>query len=78
MLYDKEVKLKYYKRIQSLRYYVLVAQKEIMVEVFSRIGNSEVWKYQTFETVTETIDFEDLGFTVTIAVIYDGIEFEDI
>ena len=35
--YDKEVKLKYYKRIKSLNYYVLVAQKEVRVEVYSRI-----------------------------------------
>jgi Uma2 family endonuclease len=75
-LYDKEVKLKYYKRIESLKYYVLVAQKEIMVEVFSRIDNSQIWKYQTFETINEMIEFEDLGFALPLATIYDGIEFE--
>lgn len=48
-LYDKDVKLKYYKRIKSLNYYVLVAQKEIRVEVYSRIDDTEIWKYQTFE-----------------------------
>jgi len=60
-LYDKEVKLKYYKRIESLNYYVLVAQKEIMVEVYSRINDSQIWQYQTFENLNETIEFERLG-----------------
>lgn len=75
-LYDKEVKLKYYKKIGSLNYYVLVAQKEIMVEVYSRINDSQIWQYQTFENLNETITFERLGFALPIAVIYEGIGFE--
>lgn len=74
-LYDREVKLKYYKRIESLNYYVLVSQKEIQVEVYSRIDNSQIWKYQSFERIDEVIDFDRLGFTLTTAAIYDGITF---
>ena len=43
--YDKDVKLRYHKRIKCLNYYVLVAQKEIRVEVYSRIDNTEIWQY---------------------------------
>lgn len=75
-LYDKEVKLKYYKKIPSLNYYVLVAQKEIMVEVYSRIDDSQIWQYQTFENLDETIVFDRLGFTIPVAVIYEGINFD--
>jgi Uma2 family endonuclease len=75
-LYDKEVKLKYYKKIESLNYYVLVAQKEIMVEVYSRIDNSQIWQYQTFENLDETIEFNRLGLVLPVAVIYEGIGFE--
>ncbi len=74
-LYDKEVKLKYYKRIESLNYYVLVSQKEVMVELYARIDDTQIWKYQTFENMDEVIEFDRLGFTVTIAAIYDGIGF---
>jgi len=77
-LYDKEVKLKYYKRIETLNYYVLVSQKEIMVEVYARIENTQIWKYQTFETLDETIEFERLGFNLPVATIYDSIAFEDV
>ncbi|MBC7890343.1 MAG: Uma2 family endonuclease [Ferruginibacter sp.] len=75
-LYDREVKLKYYKRIESLDYYVLVSQKEINVEVYSRIDDSQIWKYQSFETINEVIGFDRLGFSLTVAAIYDGIGFE--
>jgi len=74
--YDKDVKLKYYKRIKSLNYYVLVAQKEIRVEVYSRIDDTEIWQYQTFETTNEIIEFDRLGFSLPVATIYDSIEFE--
>jgi hypothetical protein len=47
-----------------------------MVEVYSRIDSTEIWKYQTFESVNETIEFDRLGFTLPIATIYDDINFE--
>jgi Uma2 family endonuclease len=75
-LYDREVKLKYYRRIESLNYYVLVSQKEIRVEVYSRTDDTQIWKYQSFENVHEAIAFDRLGFILTLAAIYDGIAFE--
>jgi Uma2 family endonuclease len=74
-LYDKEVKLKYYKKIPSLQYYVLVSQKEIMVEVYARIDDSQIWEYQTYENLQETILFKNLGLELPIHTIYDSIEF---
>ena len=76
-LYDKQVKLKYYKRIESLQYYVLIAQNEIMVEVYSRIGDTQIWQYQTYESMDETIQFPRLDFELTVANIYDGIVFDE-
>ncbi len=75
-LYDKEIKLKYYKRIPSLLFYVLVSQKETMVEVYARIDDTQIWKYQTFETLEEVIDFDRLGINLPLQVIYDGIGFD--
>lgn len=76
-LYDKEVKLKYYKRLASLSNYALVSQKEIMVEVYSRIEDSQIWKYQTFETLQDIIEFDMLGFKLPVSVIYDAIAFDE-
>ncbi len=74
-LYDKEVKLKYYKKIPSLQYYVLVSQKEIMVEVYARIDDSQIWQYQTYENLEETILLKNLGLELQISTIYDSIDF---
>ncbi len=74
-LYDKEVKLKYYKKIPSLQYYVLVSQKEITAEVYARIDDSQIWQYQTYENLEESILFKNLGLELQISTIYDSIEF---
>ncbi len=76
-LYDKEVKLKYYKRIETLNYYVLISQKEFYVECYSRLDSSPLWKYQTFETIDGLIEFDRLGFALSLATIYDSIEFAE-
>ena len=76
-LRDRNIKHKYYLRNKSLKYYVLISQKEIYVECYSRIENSPIWKYQTFETIDELIEFDRLGFALSLATIYDSIEFEE-
>ena len=63
-LYVRQEKLKYYREIPSLQYYVLVDQKEIRIEVYSNIDDKEIWKYQTFETINEIIEFERLEFSL--------------
>ncbi|MES2772706.1 MAG: Uma2 family endonuclease [Bacteroidota bacterium] len=75
-LYDAQLKLNYYKKIESLNYYVLVSQKEVKVQMYSRIDNSQVWKYQTYETQDEVILFDRLGFELPVSTIYDGIGFD--
>lgn len=75
-LYDKEVKLKYYKRIKSLQYYLMVSQKEINVEIYSRTANERIWSYQTFESREDIIELQNLGFSLPLKEIYDGISFE--
>ncbi|MBC7510476.1 MAG: hypothetical protein H7320_17265 [Ferruginibacter sp.] len=54
----------------------MVAQKEIRVEVYSRIDDTEIWKYQTFEMLNEVIEFDRLDLTLPMATIYDSIAFE--
>ncbi len=46
-----------------------------MIEVYSRIGDSELWQYQTFEDLEEKIAFDRLDLSMTLSTIYDGIVF---
>ncbi|MEO7766708.1 MAG: hypothetical protein ABIS01_04750 [Ferruginibacter sp.] len=48
-----------------------------MVEVYSRIENTQIRNYQTFEPTNETIEFERLEFILPLATIYDGTAFEE-
>jgi len=76
-LRDRNIKHKYYLRNKSIQYYVLISQKEIYVECYSRIDSSPIWKYQTFETIDGLIEFDRLGFALSLATIYDSIEFAE-
>jgi Uma2 family endonuclease len=73
--YDKGFKLRKYKKIPSLQYYLTVSQYECSVDVFSRSSVPEIWNYQNFEEMTDVIDFERLDFEMPVAAIYQSIRF---
>jgi Uma2 family endonuclease len=76
-LYDREVKLKYYKKIKQLQYYVLVSQKDIFVEVYSRIEDSQIWQYQTYEDLQDIIVFKNIELQLPLVTIYESINFKN-
>lgn len=73
--YDKDFKLKKYKKIASLQYYLIVSQYECSVELYSRTQHPDVWLYQTYEEMTETVSFERLHFTMPVSAIYEAVSF---
>lgn len=74
--YDRTVKFEFYKNIWSLKEYVLIDSKKIMIEVFSRqAGNS--WTSVCFtnpedDWVIDTINYKDL-----VKKIYAGVVFKN-
>jgi Uma2 family endonuclease len=69
---DRGRKWAAYRRLPSLRHYMLVAQDETMVELYTR---SDVgWTLQVFETVDATVTITALGVTLRVADIYEGVE----
>ncbi|KQS23794.1 hypothetical protein ASG33_24540 [Dyadobacter sp. Leaf189] len=73
--YDQVFKLKLYKQIASLQYYLLVTQYECYVQLYTRSGDSDIWNYQTFANPTDQVPFDNLGFSLSVAAIYEGITF---
>jgi Uma2 family endonuclease len=73
--YDKTVKLKKYKAIASVQYYMLVSQYEISVELYSRVSDS-LWPYEEFTEQNVTINLEKLEITLSLSDIYENIVFE--
>jgi Uma2 family endonuclease len=73
--YDQVFKLKLYTQIASLQYYLLVTQYEYYVQLYTRSGKDDIWTYQTFANPTDQIPFDDLGFSLPVAAMYEGITF---
>jgi len=72
---DRGFKLKRYKTIPALRYYLLVSQNECFAELFSRIDQKDIWIYSTFETSDDVIRFESFNFEMSLKAIYENITF---
>jgi Uma2 family endonuclease len=73
--YDRGFKLRRYQEIASLQYYILVAQYEFYVEVYTRTDQPGVWTYQAFDKPEAVISFDLLDFTMPVSAVYDGIIF---
>ena len=73
--YDRGFKLRRYQEIASLQYYMLVAQYECYVELYTRTDQPGVWTYQAFDKPETVISFELLDFTMPVSAVYEGIVF---
>jgi Uma2 family endonuclease len=75
--YDRELKLRRYKEIPSLKYYMLVSQYDCYVEVYTRTDQERIWTYQSFDSPEAMINFELFGFSMPVAKVYQGISFPE-
>lgn len=71
---DRGLKWQKYRKISSLRYYVLVDQYSTTVELYSRIEETVEWINTIYEVPEDVIVFPRLNFEITVGAIYDGIE----
>jgi Uma2 family endonuclease len=70
---DRGEKFTDYRRIPSLREYVLVAQDRTSVERFVRQGESDLWLYSQQAGIEATTVFESIGVELSLRGIYDGV-----
>ena len=76
-LYDRTQKWEQYRKIKSLRHYLLVSQKKYEVEMYSRTHEHALFYYQSFNWPEQIISFSDLGFNMALKDIYEGIAFDE-
>ena len=74
-LYDRTQKWEQYRKIKSLRHYLLVSQQRYQVEMFSRSHEHALFFYQCFDGLEAIIPFPDLGFEIGMQEVYEGITF---
>lgn len=73
--YDRDFKLRRYKEIPSLNYYMLVSQYDCYIELYTRTDQEGVWIYQAFDNPESVISFDLMGFTMPVSKVYEGIVF---
>ena len=72
--YDRGEKFAHYRRLESLREYVLVAQDKIRVEHYRREG--EEWILSEVSGADSTLHLSSIDCHVGIAAIYEKVDFD--
>ncbi|HEX7678893.1 MAG TPA: Uma2 family endonuclease, partial [Thermoanaerobaculia bacterium] len=70
---DRGEKFAHYRRLDTLREYVLVSQDKIRIERFRREG--EEWTLSEVSDPEATLHLESIDCHVTVAAIYEKVEF---
>lgn len=73
--YDRGEKFALYRRIPSVREYLLVSQHRVLVELYTR-GTDGHWILTSFEDLADQVVLESIGCTLALAEVYDKIQFE--
>jgi len=73
--YDRGEKFAHYRKIQSLREYILVAQEQVRVEQFVRHG--EHWMLSEISDLSGSLHIETIGCDLPLRDIYDRVEFSE-
>ena len=74
--YDRGKKFAHYRTIPSFREYVLVSQKEPLVEVFFRRDDG-IWQLTPVSGLDASVDLQSLGITLHLAEVFDRVEFPE-
>jgi Uma2 family endonuclease len=75
--HDRGTKFMRYGAIASLKDYILVAQDQIRVEHFTRIGDREWSPPLVLTKPDEVLEIESIGCRLTLTQIYDRVKFEE-
>ncbi len=74
--YDRTTKFDHYQQIPSVLEYVLVAQREAVVERFTRQADGS-WALASFVGLDAVLAFTSVPVQVPLSDIYAGVEFPD-
>jgi Uma2 family endonuclease len=72
---DRNEKLPAYQRMPSVQEIVFVAQDRVHIEIFRRQGEA-FWQTETLTELTETLQLESVGLSLTVAQVYRRVKFD--
>jgi Uma2 family endonuclease len=70
---DRVEKWQRYAKAGSLGAYILVEQREPLVEIYSRQGTSQTWAWSRLEGLGGTVELAALDLAIPVAEIYDRV-----
>lgn len=73
--YDRGEKFAHYRRLESLREYVLVSQDKVRIESYVRQGAQ--WLLSEAGGLDDTVKLESIGCDLVLRDIYDKVRFEE-
>jgi Uma2 family endonuclease len=76
-LYDRGIKSASYRKISSLKEYVLIAQDRPQVERYVRQPDGS-WLLREASELTEAVTLESVGVVLPLAEIYRQVTFEEV
>lgn len=72
--YDRGLKLQHYRAIPSLREYLLVDQKQVRIEQYTRQPDG-VWAFRDYQSLDDELKLESVGVSIPLNHIYQRVEF---
>lgn len=73
--YDRGPKFEQYRKMQSLKAYILVSQEKPLIEVYDREGL--FWTYREYSQPGQSIVLPAVGITITMDGVYQEIVFPE-
>ncbi len=73
--YDRGVKFRHYRRIRSLREFVLITQERMLVERFTRQGND--WVLSDLTEPDQVLKLESINCEIPLSRIYAKVTFPE-
>lgn len=73
--YDRGRKFKFYREIETLSDYVLVAQDRISVEAFTREVDGS-WKMRPYDSLSDSIEIASIDCSLRVEDVYLKVEFD--
>ncbi len=71
---DRTDKFRYYRSIPEFQEYILINQYEIEIEQYLK-SDRDSWLFRAYESDTEKIFFASINVEMTIAEIYENVDF---
>ena len=75
--YDRTIKFDFYKNISSLKQYVLIDSRKILVEVFTRHPDQS-WVSEKFTNIEEEWELSAIHYIGYVKQLYNGVSFKNI